>query len=32
MIQQMLPPLVVFAEELGECDKQGEQGTRTGPR
>ena len=29
-IQRMLPPLIVTAEELGECKKQDEQGDRIG--
>jgi len=31
-IQGMPPPLVVIAEELGECKKQNEQRSRIGPR
>ena len=30
-IQWMLPPHKVFAEELGECKRQGEQGNRISP-
>ena len=29
-IEQMLPPSMVIAEELGECKKQGAQGNRIG--
>ena len=32
IIQQMLPPPLVVAEELGECKKQGEEGNSIGPR
>ena len=32
VIQQMLPPPTVIAEELQECKKQGEQENRIGPR
>ena len=31
-IPRMLPPCMVIAEELGEWKKQGEQGSRIGPR
>ena len=32
IIQQMLPPPLVIAEELGECKKQSEEGSSIGPR
>jgi len=32
VIQQMLPPPMVIAEELQECRKQSEQENRIGPR
>lgn len=32
IIQQMLPPPLVIAEELGECKKQSEEGNSIGPR
>jgi len=31
VIQQMPPPLMVIAEELGGCRKQGDQGNRIAP-
>ena len=32
VIQGMLPPLILIAEEPGECKKQGQQENRIGPR